>query len=232
MYNTVVPTVSMARPTGGARGFTLLELLVTVVLIAMITVVLAMGLRLGVAAWQRGENEGPQAFLGVAFPRLLERQLECTMQYPGSLTGGKAVRFPFCGKEHALSFFSTYSPMGSSLQGVLRITYRYDPEKQCLFLYEQVITTADDLRDELNPFSEEWNGELKPLSEMEGVGTFDLRYSGRKTADPTDEDQWKTEWPCNSPVFPAAIGVSFRPGKEKKRRESLWYFHVGEQRGS
>lgn len=229
--DTMVSAIRKRVHTGDKKGFTLLELLVTVVLVAMVTLVVTIALKLAIGAWERGAKEGDKSLLSVSIPRLLERQLESIIKNERSSTGGEDGRFPFCGNEHTLSFFSSFAPMGSSLQGLLRITYTYDPDDETLLLYEQVITSPEDLKDAFNPFSENWYGELKPVSKIEGISAFDLMYSGQKIRDTEDEDQWKKEWRCNSPAYPSEIRFTFSPGNGKRKRTSLWYFHVGQQSG-
>ncbi|MEJ2025553.1 MAG: hypothetical protein P8Y00_11170, partial [Deltaproteobacteria bacterium] len=93
------------------------------------------------------------------------------------------------------------------------------------------VTSPEDLKDELNPFSEEWNGVLQPLSEVKGISSFDLMYCNQKIPDTKDGDQWKNEWKCNSPISPSAIRLVFST-KTEKNESDVWYFHVGQQSGS
>ena len=57
------------------RGFTLVELLVAMVLLSMVTLVVAMALRMSIRAWERGVEEGEHLQRRVAIPSLMEKQL-------------------------------------------------------------------------------------------------------------------------------------------------------------
>lgn len=210
-------------------GFTLLELLVTITLVAMVVLVLSMALKLTIGAWERGQREGDEKLIAASIPRLLERQLECIMPNAPARSRVKGARFAFCGKKDAISFFSCFAPMGSSLQGLLRMTYSYDSDKKTLILYEQPITRPQDLKEELDPLSDSWNGELKPVSEIRGVSIFELMYSGKEMFDLEDEDQWEEEWACNLPSPPKLIRLAIGTQGKEQSSPAIWYFHVGKQ---
>ena len=217
----------MGRYRTDRGGFTLLELLVTIALVAMVVLVLSMALKLAIGAWEKGKKQGDSALVTTTIPRLLEKQLESVLQ---SSTLGNRIgkeRLAFCGKKNSFSFFSCYAPMGSSLQGVLRMTYVFDPEKKTLTHYEQVITRSEHLKEEFDPLSENWNGELKPMSIVEGITLFDVKYTAKAPVDPEDEDQWKDEWPCTSPYLPKAMRLSISMDKGDPPEASVWYFRVG-----
>ncbi len=209
------------------RGFTLLELLVTIALVAMVVLVLSMALKLAIGAWERGRNQGDSPLVTITIPRLLEKQLESVLQ--ASSMGNRIGKqhLAFCGKKNSFSFFSCYAPIGSSLQGVLRMTYIFDPEKKTLTHYEQVITRPEDLKEEFDPLSENWNGELKPMSIVEGITLFDVKYSGKVMVDPADEEQWKDEWPCTFPYLPRALRLAISMDRADPPKPSVWYLRVG-----
>ncbi|RLB11184.1 MAG: hypothetical protein DRG63_13180 [Deltaproteobacteria bacterium] len=224
----MVPRIKARAHRNNHGGFTLLELLVTITLVSMVVLVLSLALKLALGAWERGEREG-KALACVTIPRLLEKQLESIVHGPGINTRGGKARFSFCGNKNAFSFFSCFAPMGSGLQGILRMTYVYDSDRKTLFLYEQPITRNEDLREELDPLSEKWNGELKPVGKVEGITCFDLMYSGQDMVDPEDEDQWKEQWPCDSLVPPRAVRLAISAQENGPHLASVWYFRVGKQ---
>ena len=52
----------------GHRGFTLVELLVAMVLLSMVTLVVAMALKLSIESWEHGVEEGEDIQRWVAIP--------------------------------------------------------------------------------------------------------------------------------------------------------------------
>ncbi len=56
------------------KGFTLLELLVAMSLVALVTLIAATAFRMTVQAWERGAEEGESRQIQSALPTLLEKQ--------------------------------------------------------------------------------------------------------------------------------------------------------------
>ncbi len=217
MFQTMAPQIKR-----DPKGFTLLELLVTIFLVSMITLVLVVGLRITLNAWRKAKSEDKYIQLRTVIPILLKKQLEsCVWNVPNIGV------LPFTGTEHSLSFFTTYAPMGSSGKGLLRITYVYDEERKVLGLYQQVITMKGEISEEFNPVSEKWNGVLKPVSVIRDVMSFELEYTKAKEVDPYDSERWTKEWKTRGAKHPTAIKMSLGFRNGKKVEKSVWYFNVG-----
>lgn len=91
------------------RGFTLLELVIALSIVAALLVILVGGLRVGLAAWRQGEDRAEVHQHLRSLAELLSRSLAGTFPYqmpPPS--GGKPV-VQFQGEEGRLSFV-TFSP--------------------------------------------------------------------------------------------------------------------------
>ncbi|MBF0203522.1 MAG: type II secretion system protein, partial [Desulfamplus sp.] len=75
-------------------GFTLIEVIVSMILVSMITLIMAFALRVNLQAWERGINEGDKAQIEVVLPNMLERQLRFiatnALLSNGSQTGSEA----------------------------------------------------------------------------------------------------------------------------------------------
>ena len=128
-----------------SAGFTLLEILVSLTIVAMVTLIAATAFRLTVQAWERGADEGESRQIQAALPVLLENQLAARVN---SRLFGKANITPdkfFCGSENSLSFLTTYAPQGSLLQGVLWVRYVFDPGQGVLLIYLKSVTRPDDV---------------------------------------------------------------------------------------
>ena len=207
------------------RGFTLLELLVAMVLVSMVTLVVGVALKLGIGAWERGVREGETAQLCAAIPSLMEKQIRSLVKVDPFQAGSKRA-LPFCGRAHDLSFFTSYAPQGSSLQGLLRVSYLFDEEEKTLSIYEQVVTRKEDLKEELDPLSDVWNKSFQPVSLAANVVAFDLRYTANKNVDPQEEKQWKEQWDCRSTTMPAGVMLHFQVGKDEKAKSFSWYFQT------
>jgi len=227
LHKEVVQEMTRPPLCSNEKGFTLLELVVTVTLVAMVVLLLSMALKLTIGAWEKGQEQGSSFDVMTSLPRLLERQLECVMMTTSVPPKARRGLYSICGDTHSLTFFSSFAPMGSPLQGVLRVTYLYDEEKKSLVLYEQVVTKADDLNEETSPLSEYGPKDLRPISEVDGLERFELAYSGKNRIDEQDEDQWEEEWKCNSSVPPKLIRLTLGLGDKEASRSFVWYFRVG-----
>ncbi len=212
---------------GDKRGFTLLELLVAMVLVSMVTLVAAMALKLAIESWERGVEEGEDAQLGVAIPALMGKQLSSLVKTDPFDKASKARLLPFCGQEHTLSFFTSYAPQGSPWQGLLKVTYLFKEEEETLYLYEQVITRKDDLKEEPGPLSDKWEKSLAPISQVHGITDFILTYTDQERGDPQDMDAWKETWECLSASLPTGLGVSLQAGRSPEAQSRRWYFRLG-----
>ena len=210
----------------GLRGFTLVELLVAMVLLSMVTLVVAMALKISIESWERGVEEGENIQRWVAIPSLMEKQLGALVKTdPFDNREGKQL--PFCGQEHAFSFFTSYAPQGSPWQGLLRISYLFKEEDKVLYLFEQVITRKEDLDAEFDLLSDSLGDSLKPLSQVPGITEFSLAYTGQKETDPQDTGNWQKTWECVSPSTPGGLAMNLQVGAGPGAQTGKWYFVLG-----
>ncbi len=209
------------------NGFTLIELLVSMVLLSMVTLVVAIALKLSIESWERGVEEGEDIQLWVAISSLMTKQLDSLIRIDPFDTVAKNRLLPFCGQKNALSFFTSYAPQGSPWQGLLKVTYLFKEEEESLYLFEQVITRQEDLDDEYDPLSDKWGNALKPLSQVSGITGFELTYTGKNKQDPQEADEWKEAWKCASPSLPTGLEVRLQVGTGQNAKERSLFFRLG-----
>ncbi|MBF0302074.1 MAG: prepilin-type N-terminal cleavage/methylation domain-containing protein, partial [Desulfamplus sp.] len=149
-------------------GFTLIEVIVSMVLVSMITLIMAFALKVNLDAWERGNNEGDKVQIEVVLPNMLEQQLRyivssaslsttesissessktatnsfglATTSSAGAQTG-VVTQLKFTGNNQGLSFYTLYSPQGTPSQGLVRVAYIYDEGAKELNVYESVISS-------------------------------------------------------------------------------------------
>ena len=218
-----------------SRGFTLLELLVAMALVALVTVIAATAFRLTVQAWERGAEEGESRQIQSALPALLERQLAARVitRVAGEAKINPAVYF--CGGENSLSFITAYSPQGALLQGMLWVRYRFDPGLKMLFIYQQSVTWQDDL----GTISDRGLGsktaeEGAPVSQIQGISDFRLAYTAEPLYDPDDTKQWQKNWECGaeSNGIPFGLMLEMTLGEGTRARSSRWLYRIVDQQPS
>lgn len=110
----------MSRATiSRQRGFTLLELLVATVLLALIAFVLLNGVHFGTQVWARTAAQVDRSTDRAALDAFLRRQLSRIYPYPADERGGK--RIIFAGTRESLRFVGP-EPVDAAVAG----TYLFD----------------------------------------------------------------------------------------------------------
>jgi prepilin-type N-terminal cleavage/methylation domain-containing protein len=216
------------------RGFTLLELLVAMALVALVTLIAATAFRLTVQAWERGSEEGESRQIQSALPALLERQLASRVI---TRVFGQAKIDPgvyFCGGENFLSFITAYSPQGSVLQGMQRVRYQFDSGRKMLLIYQQSVTRQDDL-----PIAEGGLGSSMAeagvlVSQIQGVSDFRLAYTVEPLYNPDVPKQWQKYWECGaeSSGVPFGMMLEMTVGEGARSRSIKWVYRIGDQRSA
>ena len=77
------------------------------VLVSVVTLVVAIALKLSIETWEGGVEEGENIQLWVTIPSLMTKQLDSLIRLDPFETTGNGQMMPFCGQKHALSFFTT-----------------------------------------------------------------------------------------------------------------------------
>ncbi len=146
------------------------------VLASMVTLIMALALRVSLQAWERGNREGDKVQVETSLSNLLERQLE-TVVRSVSFTGTKTttpLEF-YCGR-NLFTFFTRYSPQGTPRQGLIQVVYYYDPKKKLVTVYEKLIDTKDAIEpvEELTAGLDDGDEEdgMMQGARIEGVETF------------------------------------------------------------
>lgn len=109
-----------ARP----KGFTLLELLLALGIVALLLVIVSGGLRVGLTAWQRGEERTAKLDRARSLVVLLEHGLAGTFPYRATTETGAEPRILFDGRPDHLTFatLSPPLPMGPTAFSAVRLS--------------------------------------------------------------------------------------------------------------
>jgi prepilin-type N-terminal cleavage/methylation domain-containing protein len=217
-----------------SRGFTLLELLVAMTLVALVTVIAAMAFRLTIQAWNRVAAEGESRQIQSALPALLEKQLGARVT---ARMFGNAMINPeqfFCGNENTLSFLTTYAPQGSLLQGVMWVRYEFDPAQKTLMIYLKSVSRLEDLGENAGGFQSKKTNEGYPVSKIHDIIGFRLYYTDDPLYDTNNSKQWQKEWKCEAESAGAPSGLMLEMTIEEgsKARRSIWCYRIGGQQSA
>jgi len=199
------------------RGFTLLELLLSVSLTAVVLTLLLTAVRLTERAWRRGnerlavvaENlaagEAIQVQMSSAIPRQINTQYE---QRPLRLIS-------FEGDSKQVRFLSNYSWEGGRNFGLWMVSYRIKEEQDGK---EQLVVSETGLTEE--PRLVSFLMENQPSQEQArafGDRADDIELSYLRPAAPGSPAVWIKQWKCDEQKqLPRGVHILWQNGKEQQ----------------
>ena len=157
------------------RGFTLIEVMVSFAIVAMIMTFMTSGLSVGLDTWERGTGAIRDMESRASVERLLRRQLALALNT--EVAGATESFVLFEGDIHRLEFVAPYSLVDGSIEA-RKIDYRieggrFDYGERFLFDYRPDVSRPE---------------ELQPLATFSMV---EFRYLG---TDRNGELEWTEEW--------------------------------------
>ncbi|MDA8163371.1 MAG: type II secretion system protein [Desulfobacteraceae bacterium] len=207
-------------------GFTLLELLISITLMAVIVVILSMSVRAGIRAWTRGEETNKALLIDSSIENLLSRQLMTAL---GTNSGDLAQFAMFKGGPDELSFVTTYAPLGSQMGGIFWVIYRYDEDKGEFVYAQRLVTRKEELSDQPpGSFDENKKTALQEAgwvySKVEDVPPMYFFYC-KDTSGMSSPDEWKQTWDEGSGL-PAAVvlGWGAQDGSDGRENKLSYRF--------
>jgi general secretion pathway protein J len=187
------------RPRTIQQGFTLLELLVTLVVLGLLMVALTEGLRVGLRAWAFESRIGGRA-----------TGLETTDRTLRQLIGQAALGElhsqddAFTGAPHTLSFATTLAQgLGAAFTHQAEVTLLVTAEHRLVLLWR--------------PHYRRWIVQPPPRSAvvlLDGVEQLDLGFW--QPAPPPQQGRWLTAW--TAPTLPPLVRlrITFLPGDPRR----------------
>jgi prepilin-type N-terminal cleavage/methylation domain-containing protein len=203
--------------TKSSSGFTLLELLVSVTLIAVLVFILSMAVHTGLRAYSRGKEINERLIVVSAIEGLLGRQLRAVVTEDGSDLKNFSE---FHGEKNEISFVTTHVPLGSQAGGLFKVVYRFDERGKKLIYAQKVITSSEDLKgalpDSIDPEDKEdlmeqgWG-----VSIVNGIDSLAFTYQ-RALMDKSAPEDWQDDWDQKGKVPEAvAMGLAFSDDGEE-----------------
>ncbi len=204
------------------KGFTLLELLISMTLVAIVVVILSMALRSGINAYTRSKEYNRFYLPQTSLYGLLWRQLEAVVSPSDpKLSSYSRLR----GRTDALSFITTYVPQGTSVGGIFQVVYLFDKDNNRLIYGQKIITSRTDITRKIPDFLADLdNKELLEqgwlTDEMKDVQAFSIVYRP-SNADPNSEPKdWDDSFKRGSHQ-PLEIAFQIR-FKAQKDEDAQW----------
>ena len=178
------PVTGLVRDFSSSSGFTLVELIVSLVIMGMITVLVSEGFRLGTNAWDKSEAEAVEIQRLRILSGLMSQQLKSAYPYKMLIDSEEVVVFQ--GTSDSL-LFATLSK-DRLLGGFKWVLYRYTEGS---LLYNEGILPDKELLEAIT-------GKEEEIDSNTGEVTFEYLMS--------DEDGWSEEWEFGEDL-PEAVRV-------------------------
>ncbi len=209
---------------GRPKGFTLLELLISITLIAVLILVLSLGVRTGIRAWIRGKETSEMVVTSSAMEGLLSRQLQAAICQE---THGAGEFTFFQGEPDELLFVTAHAPLSSRGGGIHLVRYRYDAEEEILLYSQKLVTRKEDLDAFTEGGASIEDDEDWESSKVPGVTScvFAFTGSGSETGGPLPPGTWEQTWKPGGDI-PSAVAMSWtlanEPKKSDKESDMAW----------
>jgi len=178
---------------GSRRGFTLLELMISITLIGIIVLIVAGAMRLGYRSVDAGERKIESLERMRASLSLIDSQIQS--EIPLTIDEDGSRKYYFQGEKGTLVFPSNYSLWGGQM-GYVAVTYSVVPDnrgKQTLWVSESMIGAENKMEAKL----------FESLDEI----SFQYFYKG-----PTDQQgSWVEQWTDNTDI-PEKVSVRLVQG--------------------
>jgi prepilin-type N-terminal cleavage/methylation domain-containing protein len=215
----------MRRPER-QRGFTLMELLVTITVLSLLAASILFGWRIAAGAWGRASQlvDG-QRRMSATHDVLAMQMAEMTPIVPARRQGNTAVFFQ--GEPHTARFLSRYSLSNRSRSGLVRIEYliaEAGDGTQQLLLNEAPLGNAEELSALMTGAEQGPEGVLLRFSPFERTertrvlfdGLQEARFEYYRRTGPAGPGGWVSEWRSQGTELPRAMAIRFRsqPGPD------------------
>ncbi len=165
-------------------GFTLVELMVAITVLALVTLIIGNGFRLGMDAWGKGERETSLTQRFRVLSGMLSQQIKSSYPYEIDVEDEKAVLFQ--GDEDSILFATA---IADKPYGGFRWV-RYSTEEGVLFMKEGFLPDKE--------FEEKTKGKEEIVDS--DVVEFKLEYYS------LDDEEWKESWDYGENL-PGAVKV-------------------------
>jgi prepilin-type N-terminal cleavage/methylation domain-containing protein len=214
-----------------SSGFTLLELLISISLIAVLVLILSLSIHTGLRAYGRGKEINERLIVVSSIEGLFGRQLRAVVRE------AESDLKDFCefhGEGNELSFVTTHVPLGSQAGGLFKVVYRFDERKKRFIYAQKVITRDEDLKENL---PDNVDLEDKPdlmeqgwgVSIVEGIDSLVFTYQGKSQSISHDEsapEDWKDDWNQRGKV-PDAVAMGLALNHDGEEPAITWrIFHT------
>ena len=177
----------------GRRGFTLVELIIALSIVASLLVVAFGGLRVAVSAWRRGDERVETQQHLRSLTLTLARAISASYPYMAARQTGETPTILFKGAEGRLEFVTQTSPFATAAPvAFTAVVIELDTsgDRPKLVIRQRVLPNNDPFKD------------TPVLLEDDSIKTLELSYLGASAS-------WQSEWdPQGEGSLPRAVRIA------------------------
>ena len=196
------------------RGSTLIELLISITIVGVILVIIMGAFRIGIRAWEKGEQDVESFQQQQIVLSILKRQLSSICWQPVAIEGGES--FLFSGDEKLVDFITSVSIVPGNDIGKVRVTYRAGKNDENDLYYLEIAernfltggpgNAIDETIDMLDD-----NVIHKLIADV-----YDIRFEYLKITAPDEAGEWQSVWNKGDDAgLPAAVKCILQMDKKK-----------------
>lgn len=200
-------------------GFTLIEVIISLVIVGFILLIIFGGFRLGLSAWDRGESIKEEHQTGRIISQLISRQVKSIAPYKVQTKKAEGDYLAFEGKSRSVKFVSALPVRGNQASGLVHTVYQFEEDGKeggRLILYEQRVLNR-------NFFEEEPKKEDRHIL-LEGISKLLFEYYQEEDLSKNQSEQWLEEWSAKErKELPGGLRmtITFREPEGKESTLSL-----------
>ena len=170
------------------RGFTLVEVVITLTILGLILLIIYGAFRLGFSAVEKGESIKEEYQKVRIISQLVTQQMKSAVPYKIKTKKAEGDYLAFYGKAHSLKFVSALSMKEKQPQGLVYTIYDFRKEGRegRLILYEQRALNRD--------FFEDRPKEELEISLLEGISNVQFEYYREENPAKNWTEGWVEEW--------------------------------------
>ncbi len=203
-------------PLHPEKGFTLLELLVSISILSVVLVMIYGTLSMGSRAWEKGEEDIERIQRMRVVMNLLGREIKSTFPYkvtPSEFDTHKEF-YAFEGKKDSVSFVSTV-PLKGGKKGLSWLSFWVESDEGLVVVERDALKT--DIFKERNNIDKDEIEVLDSYVTAMKLEYYELR-SGKEEGE--GEGEWKEHWDAEKEgTLPHAVRIELTFEEERKKEE-------------
>jgi len=197
-----------------SRGFTLIEVTITLTILGLIILIIFGAFRMGVSAWERGDSLKEEYQRVRIASQVISHQLKSIVPYRVKTQKAEGDYVAFEGKSQSIRFITTVSAKTRRPEGFVYAIYEFKQEgndEGHLILYERRALNKD--------LFEEQPKEEEAVSLCEGISKVTFEYYREENVEKSRQGGWVDEWNAKEEKeLPSAIRMTMSVKNERTEK--------------